>query len=70
MTFNLNDVETYLPYTKALKDFLAKYDDENQKDQMKFEDCGGRFDFDVSLERPTSLKLCELSNQVQKSPWT
>lgn len=42
MSFNLNDVETYLPYTKALKDFLAKYDDEFQKDQMKFEDCGGR----------------------------
>lgn len=43
MSFNLNDVETYLPYTKALKDFLAKYDEENQRDQMKFEECGGRF---------------------------
>ncbi|XP_070786668.1 sodium/potassium-transporting ATPase subunit beta-1b [Enoplosus armatus] len=40
VAFNLNDVETYLPYTKALKDFLAKYDEENQRDQMKFEDCG------------------------------
>ncbi|XP_018559984.1 sodium/potassium-transporting ATPase subunit beta-1b [Lates calcarifer] len=40
VAFNLNDVETYLPYTKALRDFLAKYDDENQRDQMKFEDCG------------------------------
>lgn len=41
--FNLNDVGTYLPYTKALKDFLAKYDEEIQRDQMKFEDCGGKF---------------------------
>ncbi|XP_041834506.1 sodium/potassium-transporting ATPase subunit beta-1b [Melanotaenia boesemani] len=38
--FSLNDVETYLPYTKALKEFLAKYDDDKQRDQMKFEDCG------------------------------
>lgn len=38
--FNLNDFETYLPYTKALKEFLAKYDEEQQRDQMKYEDCG------------------------------
>ncbi|XP_019723681.1 sodium/potassium-transporting ATPase subunit beta-1b [Hippocampus comes] len=40
MSFNPRDVETYLPYTKALRDFLAKYDDDKQLDQMKFEDCG------------------------------
>ncbi|CAG5934400.1 unnamed protein product [Menidia menidia] len=40
VSFNLNDVETYLPYTKALKEFLAKYNEEVQRDQMKFEDCG------------------------------
>lgn len=40
VAFNLNDAGTYLPYTKALKDFLAKYNDEDQLDQMKFEDCG------------------------------
>ncbi|XP_042261326.1 sodium/potassium-transporting ATPase subunit beta-1b [Thunnus albacares] len=40
VSFSLNDMETFLPYTKALKDFLAKYDDEIQRDQMKFEDCG------------------------------
>ena len=45
VSFSLNDMETFLPYTKALKDFLAKYDDEIQRDQMKFEDCGGRFHF-------------------------
>ncbi|XP_026219369.1 sodium/potassium-transporting ATPase subunit beta-1b isoform X2 [Anabas testudineus] len=40
VTFSVNDVETYLPYAKALRDFLAKYDEDQQKDQMKFEDCG------------------------------
>ncbi|KAM9820866.1 sodium/potassium-transporting ATPase subunit beta-1b [Neosynchiropus ocellatus] len=47
VSFNLNDIETYLPYTKALKDFLAKYDDEAQSNLMKYEDCG---------EEPTSYK--------------
>lgn len=41
VSFNLNDMETYLPYTKALREFLAKYDENGQKDMMKFEDCGG-----------------------------
>lgn len=40
MAFNLNDMETYLPYTRALKDFLAMYDDEKQRDPTKFDDCG------------------------------
>lgn len=43
VSFNPKELETYLPYTKALKDFVSKYDDELQKDQMLFEDCGGRF---------------------------
>lgn len=43
VTFNPKDPETYLPYTKALKDFLAKYNDNLQKESMYFEDCGGRF---------------------------
>lgn len=49
VSFNLNDIETFLPYTKALKDFLAKYDDETQRDQMKYEDCGGMFHSDILL---------------------
>ncbi|KAM8872861.1 sodium/potassium-transporting ATPase subunit beta-1b [Synchiropus picturatus] len=40
VSFNLNEIETYLPYTKALKDILAKYDEEIQTDLMKYEDCG------------------------------
>lgn len=43
VSFSLNDLETFLPYTKALKEFLVKYDEDNQRDQMKFEDCGGEF---------------------------
>uniref|UniRef100_A0A8C6WF25 Sodium/potassium-transporting ATPase subunit beta n=1 Tax=Neogobius melanostomus TaxID=47308 RepID=A0A8C6WF25_9GOBI len=40
MTFNVNDLESYLPYTKALKEFLSKYDEKEQSDPTKFEDCG------------------------------
>lgn len=40
MFFNLNDVESYLPYTKALNKFLSNYDDEKQADPRQFEDCG------------------------------
>ncbi|KAJ8253057.1 hypothetical protein GJAV_G00208650 [Gymnothorax javanicus] len=38
--FNKNEVETYLKYTKGLRDFLETYDDSIQVDQMKYEDCG------------------------------
>lgn len=41
IAFNLNDVETYLTYTKAMREFLVMYDDDKQRDQMKYEDCGG-----------------------------
>lgn len=49
MSFNPSDLESYLPYTKALKDFLAKYNDDLQKEQMYFEDCGSRFYSDIFL---------------------
>lgn len=42
VTFNPKDFETYLPYTRAMKEFLDKYDEEHQADQSMFEDCGGR----------------------------
>ncbi|KAL6115576.1 atp1b1 [Pungitius sinensis] len=68
VSFNLNDVETYLPYTKALKDFMAKYNEDLQKDQMKFEDCGnepadyknrGDLESDVGIR-----KACRFSRQL------
>uniref|UniRef100_A0A1A8C0C3 Sodium/potassium-transporting ATPase subunit beta n=1 Tax=Nothobranchius kadleci TaxID=1051664 RepID=A0A1A8C0C3_NOTKA len=40
VSFRSKDFETYLPFTKALKEFLSQYDEEKQRDQMKFEDCG------------------------------
>jgi len=40
ISFNMNDVTTYSKYTKAIKDFLAIYEDEAQSDDLKFEDCG------------------------------
>uniref|UniRef100_A0A4W5K6X9 ATPase Na+/K+ transporting subunit beta 1 n=1 Tax=Hucho hucho TaxID=62062 RepID=A0A4W5K6X9_9TELE len=40
ISYNINDVETYLKYTKSIKDFLEMYDDERQTDQIKYEDCG------------------------------
>ncbi|TNM94323.1 hypothetical protein fugu_002499 [Takifugu bimaculatus] len=40
MSYNPDELETYLPYTKALREFLTKYDEEAQMDPMKFEDCG------------------------------
>lgn len=42
MAFNPRAVETFLRHTKALREFLDKYDESKQKDQMKFEDCGGK----------------------------
>ncbi|XP_067116859.1 sodium/potassium-transporting ATPase subunit beta-233-like [Osmerus mordax] len=68
VAFNLNDVETYLPYTKALRDFLAMYDDDAQRDQMKYEDCGetpdtyknrGDLESDVGIR-----KACRFSRQL------
>ena len=65
VSFSVREVETYLPYAKSLREFLAKYDDEPQKDQMKYEDCGSRFHTDVPsallaslLENSTAEQLC------------
>ncbi|KAM9503466.1 sodium/potassium-transporting ATPase subunit beta-1a [Salvelinus alpinus] len=40
ISYNVNDVETYLKYTKSIKEFLEMYDEGRQTDQMKYEDCG------------------------------
>ncbi|KAM3857215.1 sodium/potassium-transporting ATPase subunit beta-1b [Diretmus argenteus] len=68
VSFNLNDVETYLRYTKALREFLAKYDDETQKDQMKYEDCGtepGDYKNRGDLESDVGIrKACRFSRTL------
>lgn len=67
MSFNPKEMETYLPYTRAMKAFLAKYEEETQKDQMKFEDCGGRFYSDASHDLPASpWKVLELNSFPQR----
>ncbi|XP_004564160.1 sodium/potassium-transporting ATPase subunit beta-1b [Maylandia zebra] len=68
MAFNPRAVETFLPHTKALREFLDKYDESKQKDQMKFEDCGdqpadyknrGDLDSDVGVR-----KACRFSRAL------
>ncbi|KAG7257997.1 hypothetical protein CRUP_004665, partial [Coryphaenoides rupestris] len=38
--FSPKDSDTYRHYTRDLRELMAKYDEENQRDQMLFEDCG------------------------------
>ncbi|XP_014866381.1 PREDICTED: sodium/potassium-transporting ATPase subunit beta-233-like [Poecilia mexicana] len=38
--FSVRESETYLPYVKALRDFMKQYDDNIQNNNMLFEDCG------------------------------
>nr|XP_046247746.1 sodium/potassium-transporting ATPase subunit beta-1a [Scatophagus argus] len=40
IVFTMSDEKTFNDYITSMKDFLEKYDDERQVDQMKFEDCG------------------------------
>ncbi|KAL1022071.1 hypothetical protein UPYG_G00021850 [Umbra pygmaea] len=60
LAFNLNDLETYLPYIKAMREFMSLYDEDKQLDQMKYEDCGeepadykyrGDLDSDVGVRK-------------------
>uniref|UniRef100_A0A8C2X2V7 Sodium/potassium-transporting ATPase subunit beta n=1 Tax=Cyclopterus lumpus TaxID=8103 RepID=A0A8C2X2V7_CYCLU len=40
ISFSLSDPGSYMKYTETVENFLAKYDELRQADQMKFEDCG------------------------------
>ncbi|XP_026861927.2 sodium/potassium-transporting ATPase subunit beta-1b [Electrophorus electricus] len=44
LMFSMNDVDTYISYTKSMKDFLGSYSEEIQRDPFKFEDCGEQAD--------------------------
>ncbi|CAL8291080.1 unnamed protein product [Lota lota] len=68
VTFNTREIDTYLPYTRALRAFMAKYDEEKQRDQMQFEDCGeepaenkerGELESDVGVR-----KACRFSRSL------
>ncbi|NP_001134069.1 sodium/potassium-transporting ATPase subunit beta-1a [Salmo salar] len=65
ISYNINDVETYLKYTKSIKDFLEMYDEERQTDQNKYEDCGelpasyvdrGELESDVGVRKACRFK--------------
>ncbi|KAA8589739.1 hypothetical protein FQN60_013104 [Etheostoma spectabile] len=43
IAYTKSDESTFKKYTDAMKSFLEKYNVENQTDQMKFEDCGGKY---------------------------
>jgi len=44
ITFNKNDLASYVKYTKAIKEFLTVYEDNVQNDNTKYEDCGDQPD--------------------------
>lgn len=43
IAFNKNDETTYAKYIKSMGALLEKYDVARQTDQMKFEECGGKY---------------------------
>lgn len=64
MNFHPKELESYLPYTKAMREFMSKYDEENQKDSMKFDDCGSKVSMKTFFSRfSLSLTVCLLSLQ-------
>jgi len=40
ISFKVSDMESFVKYTKDIKKFLEIYEDEPQKDESKYEDCG------------------------------
>ncbi|CAL8275428.1 unnamed protein product [Arctogadus glacialis] len=68
VSFNTRDLDTYNQYTKSLRAFMAKYDEENQRDQMQYDDCGeepteyrerGELESDVGVR-----KACRFSRSL------
>lgn len=45
--FSLSDAGSYKTYTNSIKKFLEVYEDKEQLDQMKYEDCGGKYELQV-----------------------
>lgn len=48
--FSLSDAGSYHPYTESIKKFLELYEDDKQLDQLKYEDCGGKYELQVERE--------------------
>ncbi|GAA6075015.1 sodium/potassium-transporting ATPase subunit beta-1b [Tachysurus ichikawai] len=72
ITFSLDDPTTYIKSIKSIQEFLKAYNDESQRDQLKFEDCGaepdtyknrGDLDSEVGIRKAcrfsrNSLEIC------------
>lgn len=48
--FSLSDATSYKTYTDSIKTFLEVYHEDNQLDQMKYEDCGGKYELQVDRD--------------------
>lgn len=44
ISFKMSDNKTYNTYTKSITDFLERYHDDRQTNEMKFESCGGKYE--------------------------
>ncbi|XP_028856602.1 sodium/potassium-transporting ATPase subunit beta-1-like isoform X2 [Denticeps clupeoides] len=59
IAFVVGDENSYKSIIKSMDDFLASYNQENQTDEMKFEDCGatpGDYKDRGDLERDTGIR--------------
>ncbi|XP_038125065.1 sodium/potassium-transporting ATPase subunit beta-1b [Cyprinodon tularosa] len=68
VVFNVRELETYLPFTKSLREFVTRYDDSRQTDNMQYEDCGDQpaeYKNRGDLESdPVPRKACRFSRSL------
>lgn len=43
IAFSVSQASTYETYVGAMETFLKQYDDGRQTNEMKYEDCGGKY---------------------------
>jgi len=56
LSFSMSDESSYSAYVKNIDTLLNSYNEEKQKDDGKFEDCGGTISF-IHLNKPKLLVL-------------
>lgn len=64
ISFSLSDNKTYDAYIRSISKFLLHYHDDAQIDQMKYENCGGKYEPEkrayAGLRSCSSRPLCRL----------
>lgn len=50
ISFNMSDNKTYDTYITSMADFLVPYNETTQIDQMKYESCGGKYEYESKNE--------------------